>query len=136
MKKIYKILLISIILLMLAGCKNKTNLNKPNDDNTPLANINSGIIEEKTVDGVNFTNISLIYYNGMSTLNIDGKNISNENKYIEYISVELKDENGKEIITFVEPSEKNLPVGESNTFSFSTDINLLNAQSLDIKINK
>lgn len=120
MKKVFIILL----LLLVSGCQNEEI------KETNIVNDHQNVIQNQIVNGLEFTNVSLIYEKGIYNFQVDVKNESNFN--VNKIKVVFKNNNQTEIITL----EKNieLQVNEEATLSLSTDIDLINAYFVEYVI--
>lgn len=125
-------------LIFATGCGKKTTNDdkKPDDnkDNTaitePSANTEDGIVGEQTIDGLKFTNITLISEGESTVYTADVVNTTDAVIDAKSFNVTFKDNDGKEIATalvFVGTLAPNASVPVSS----SVNINLLKAKSVE-----
>lgn len=107
--KIIKIMTILILSLnMITGCKKK----EEQLDNIKV-NLNDGIIKEQQVEVFQFKNTSLIYENGMTSLETSVTNTSNKEEYLKEFNIQILNRNGNEIITLIGFIGDNIKPGET-----------------------
>lgn len=136
MKKIVVLSLVGLVLL--TGCGKKTDNNNGKGNNggkeTPIANTNEGIIQDKTVDGLQFTNASLVYENGLSTLKVLVTNNTGSNYAVKNFKIIAKDKDGNAL--HEEPivgsvGDNGIKSGESKTITSTIDMDLSKAVTLE-----
>lgn len=120
MKKIFIIL----IVILLSGCQNEV-INETN-----IVNDNELVVQNQIVNGLEFTNVSLVYEKGIYNFQTDIKNVNNFN--MNKIKVIFKTNNKTEIVIL----EKviHLAVNDEMTLSLSTDVDLTSAYIVEYVI--
>lgn len=93
-KKIIIGLCILSFLMVGCGCQKKKENKKSVKEVTGI-DVNMDVVKEKEVDGLKFTNVSLITEEGMSTYQADIINISGSTYNIKKITVKFIDKDGK-----------------------------------------
>lgn len=142
MKNVLTIALIGIFLLNTGcGCTKKETkeevLEKKDtfiEDQVSNVNKNSEVIDDKEKNGFKFTNTSLIYENGMSTLVTEVTNEGSESKYLGTFNIYAKDKDGNTIVTLSGLVDDELAPGESKTITASISINISNAYSIEYDV--
>lgn len=137
-KKIVIGLVIMSFLMVGCGCQKKKTVKRNVKDVTGI-DVNIDVVKEKEVDGLKFTNVSLITDEGMSTYEVTVTNVSGNTYSLKNITVVFKDKDGKEIdnaIGFL--TTNTLLVDQSSVLSvqvmYPTDIT--KAKDVDYIINK
>ena len=108
------ILLLIIVFPMWYGTRDKKGNEKENEKNyETFAHTEAEIISEETFEGLKFTNISLITDKGYTTFTADVINTNTTDNTIEKVYIDLKDKDGKTVIslkgrigTGLKPNEK------------------------------
>lgn len=93
-KKIIIGLCILSFLMVGCGCQKKKENKKSVKEATGI-DVNMDVVKDKEVDGLKFTNVSLITEEGMSTYQADIINISGSTYNIKKITVKFIDKDGK-----------------------------------------
>lgn len=142
MKKILAITLIGLFLLN-TGCrcakKDNQDKNLEKEDNfikDELSNFNKNddVIDDKEKNGFEFTNTSLIYENGISTLVTLVTNNNSEAKYLGTFNIYAKDKDGNIIVTLAGLVDDELSPGESKTITASISVNISDAYSIEYDV--
>lgn len=125
-------------LIFATGCGKKTNDNKKPDDNNgnttitePSANTDDAVVGEQTIDGLKFTNITLISEGESTVYTADVVNTTDAAIDVKSFNVTFKDKDGKEIVTILVFVGSNIAPNESASVSSSVDMSLLNAKSVE-----
>jgi len=90
-----------IIILSVYLINNKDN-KKPIDEEEIINNTNAGVIGEQEIDGLTLTSTSLVYKDGISTLETTVTNNNDSPYYLEEFHIIVKDENGNDIINYTD----------------------------------
>lgn len=124
-------------LIFATGCGKKNNddnqpSNKDNQEVTgPIGNTNESIIAEQTVDGIKFTNITLVSENENTVFTADVVNTTETATDVKSFNIIYKDQDGKEIVTLLVYVGKNLEPNGISSISTSVDMDLSNAKSVE-----
>lgn len=125
-------------LIFATGCGKKNNDDKKKDDNKgnttvtePSANTDAAVVGEQTIDGLKFTNITLISEGESTVYTADVVNTTDAAIDVKSFNVTFKDKDGKEIVTILVFVGSNIAPNESASVSSSVDISLLNAKSVE-----
>lgn len=143
-----KLLALSLVgLLVFAGCgkkdDNKNNNSTNNDNNQqqeqqeqPKVNTSEEVIQDKTLEEFTFTNTSMIYENGSTTLETTVTNTSNQTSYLQEFLIHAKDEDGKEIVTLIGFVGDSIAAGESKVITSGVSMDLTNAKSITYEVKR
>ena len=112
------------------GCDKKTNT-KDNKEKAPVANTNEDVIKDQEINGLTFTNTSLVYENGSSTLVTEVTNNTGADYALGDFYIIAKDANGNEMIKLLAYVGDVIPAGESRTVNAGTDMDLTKAASIE-----
>lgn len=96
-------------------------------------NTSTGIISEKTIDNIKFSNISLLIEEGISKFSCNIQNTTEQAKVLGVVEFIFKDEKGKVLYSQKYPIDV-LAKGETISISFTSDINLSDAITLEYAI--
>jgi len=96
LKKLFTMLLV-IGLVTGCGCNKKEDTNKTKDD--VKVNTNEEVIKDQELEVFTFTNTSLVYENGTSTLETVVTNTSDQEQYLTEFKIIVKNDAGEEIVT-------------------------------------
>lgn len=111
---------------------NGANENPPVvEDKGPVANTESGIISEATVDGLKFTNISLVTEGTGSRFNADVVNTTAEAVQVKSFNIILKDEAGNEVVTLLGYVGTTMEPGATVTISSGVQMDLTKVKSVE-----
>lgn len=105
------IIILGIILIIVIIVSLIVNLNKKNnepetkeptiiDENEPIINNNEGIVKNQEIDGLTFTQTSLISQDGETYLTTEIKNNNNTDYELEEIHIIIKDKDGNFVISY------------------------------------
>ena len=133
-KTVINLLILSSTLLLATGCgcaKKKTELL---DVDT---NINEGVIEDKEVDGLKFTNTSLTRIENNWTLVTEVKNNTGADYELQKFKIIFKDADGNIIRDDVQGDVGGIvPNGESKLITTNTMVDLSKAAKVEYEIIK
>ncbi|MDD3453572.1 MAG: hypothetical protein PHN42_04825 [Bacilli bacterium] len=122
-----KILIITLILSLLTGCNDKI---KEENDNI-ISNINESIKITQNVDGIIFSNQSIMYQNNVSTITFEIQNTLNYEKKIKKIYISVKNENNTEIVKLESIVDIKLNTKKSTLVNVYSDIDLSKSYQLE-----
>ena len=138
-----KLLALSLVgLLVFTGCgknEEKPNNNGGNENNQPQeqqpqVNTNTGVVEDKVLEEFTFTNTSMIYENGSTTLEVTVTNTSANVSYLREFNIYAKDEAGNVVATLVGFVGDNIPAGESKVITSGISMDLTKAASISYEV--
>ena len=136
MKKIIVIgtlLIISASLITGCGCKKKE---EKKEDNVVKSNTNEEVIKDQKIETFEFTNTSLVYINGTSSLETKVKNNSDKEAYLKEFKIHIKGKDGKEIIELTGFVGSKLKAGEERILTSNCGMDITNAASIEYEIVK
>lgn len=140
MKNVLTILLIGVFLLNTGcGCtKKEDKLEEKKDtfveDQVSNVNKSSEVIDDQEKNGFKFTNTSLVYENGISTLVTEVTNEGSEAKYLGTFNIYVKDKDGNTIATLSGLVDDTIEPGASKTITASISINISDAYSIEYDV--
>lgn len=120
------VVIILLLIIFMYIIPNTKKDNKPINTNEPTikVNDNKGVTEEKNVNGFVFSNTSIVFEDGLSTLSTTVTNNSASDYTNEKFNIIIKDKKGKEIVTIPGYLSKILEKGTSQKIFSSIDIDL------------
>jgi len=98
------------------------------------ANVNPGVIEDKEVNGLKFTNTSLVYSNYYSKFATVVSNPTEQDIEVKIFDIYVKDKDGNEIVKLIGYVGEVIPAGETREIESNVDMNLKDAVSIEYKI--
>lgn len=144
MKKIINIsLLLLLSLALIVGC-NKNNKqndevdnNTENDNKTTVeVNMNEDVIKNQNIDGIEITNTSLVYEDGISYLKATVTNHTGTDYELSEYRISVKDSNGNVIVTIPGYIGNILKDGESKLINTMISEDLSKATSIEYEVIK
>lgn len=141
MKKFLCLGLVAIsTLTVFAGCGKKQEKN--NDDtkssDEPIVeeknNTNEGVIGDKEMSGLKFTNSSLVYDSNNSKLMTKVTNTTSEDIYVRVFNINVKDKDGNLIVSLLGYVGDVVPAGQSRDIESNVDMSLQNAYNIEYEI--
>lgn len=96
------VLLIIVIIVVYIINNKKTKEETNTNEEKVIINKNEGVIEDKELEGLSLTKTSLIYKDGISTLETTVTNNTDIPYYLEEFHIIVKDENGNDIIHYTD----------------------------------
>ena len=146
MKKIINIsLMLLVCLTLVTGCGKNNNIdnkdnNKDNDsknnNSTVEVNNNQEVIKNQNIDGIEITNVSLVYEDGISYFKATATNNTGSDYVLNQYKIYVKDQDGNIITTMLGNIGNTLKNGESKTIRTMISENLSNAYSIDFEVVK
>ena len=123
-----------------AGCGKKEEKNnddiKGNDE--PIVeeknNTNEGVVGDKEMNGLKFTNSSLTFTDNNSTLITTVTNTTEEDVYVRIFNIHVKDKDGNLIISLLGYVGVVIPAGQSRDIDSNVDMSLENAYTIEYEI--
>lgn len=123
--KSLKILLAGLLVLIavltawfnLSPKKSSEKIANSDKDKEIFAHTEEQIIKEEQLDGLKFSNISLITKNGYTTFTCDVTNTKEEEINTENVNIDLKDNEGNTVITLLGNIGSSLKPGEVRTIT-------------------
>ena len=117
--------------------KNKTeDVPKKNDYGDINVNTNTGVIEDKKLGDLTFTNTSMIEQDGVTTLETTITNNSKESKYVGSFTIYVKDRSEEVITELIGYVGSELAPSEKRTITSSITDNITSAYSIEYKENE
>ena len=137
-----KLLALSLVgLLVFTGCGKEENNETPNNNENgqqqeqqPQVNTNTGVVEDKTTEEFTFTNTSMIYENGETTLETTVTNTSANTSVLREFNIYAYDEAGNLITSMVGFIGDNIPAGESKVINAKISMDLTKAASISYEV--
>lgn len=131
------IVILVIIIALIVKNKNKTvDVPMKNDYGNKNVNTNIGVIEDKKLEDVTFTNTSMIEEDGVTTLTTTVTNTSKESKYIDSFKIYVKDSNDKVIVELLGYVGATLSPNEQRIIRTLVTDDITNAYSIEYRENK
>ena len=100
-----------------------------------LADTDSTILRNRTVDGLSFENANLVYENGISTFTVDVYNENKDTYNLKYISINFKDNEGVET-TLIGYIGSSIESDTGRKITALVDKDITSSVSLEYVINK
>ncbi len=143
-KKIIAIIVIILVLILVVTgaillVNHNNNLEKKSTiekKNTIEAITEKDIIKNESVNGLEFSNTTLIKENGQYTMQMDVTNPSNEEIDLEEVNIIFKDKDNNEIVSLLGYIGTPMKVNETRTVTSYTRNDLSKAKSKTIEIKK
>ena len=137
MKKVlFMVLACTLVLTTACGKKDEETNNKPAIEGE-VANTNSEVIKDVTIDGLTIQNVTVIYDSktGDTIYSADVVNTTDEEIYVKSFDMKFMDVYGNEITTLSGYVLKSLGPGEQATMTAGTGLNLSDATSIEYTRN-
>ncbi len=132
MKKALVVTIISIFAFsILTGCVSKK---QNEEDGTIQNNINENVVKNQKVEEFEFTNTSIVYEDGKTTLTTVVTNTSNEKVNLIEFKIHVKDKDGNEIIEMIGFVGEELQPKESRLISSYSIEDLSLADTIEYEI--
>lgn len=138
-KLLFTFLAFGLILTTACGKKDndkgKNNVENNGGNQTevkgPIANTENGVVSDKVIDGLKFTNISLIIDGSSSDFYADVINTNNEPVTVNSFQIVLKDAEGNIVTTLPGFIGATLQPNDSVTISTGVEMDLTNIKSVE-----
>lgn len=139
MKRIFILLAVVGMTFTLTACNDKKNPSRADytEDPKTTANTKEDIIAEKEVDGIKFSQISVIRENNLSRVSVQIMNTTSSTIAVKNIQIIYKDENGNVLIT-IENNDfsDGLAAGAVKVLTGNVDVDLMRAKTVEYKVVK
>jgi len=132
MKKIGILIIIMLTTMIVetgCGCKKK-------EKEEIKVNTEEEIIKDQKVEVFEFTNTSLVYENGTSTLETTVTNTSKEKQFLAEFKIHVKDEKGNIIVTLTGFIGDSIEAGSSKKITSTYGADLTKATKIEYEIVK
>ena len=140
MKKIVNIaLMLLMCMTLVTGCgKDKTKNDDKKEDDKPTIEVNDNkeVIKDQNIDGIEITNTSLVYEDGISYLNATVTNNTGSDYELNEYRINVKDSDGNIIVTMPGYVGSVLKNGESKTINTMITEDLSKAASIEYEVVK
>lgn len=136
MKKNLQVFIIILMLITITGCGKKTNKDNQDISSEPIVNVEEGVTSDKDLgEGIVAQNTKMVTVNGETTITTNVINNGEEAKYIKYVDIILKNENGEVVKTLIGYIGQSIPSKQSYEVITSINIDLSEIKSVEYKIN-
>lgn len=140
MKKIISItLLLPVCLTLVTGCGKNKEINDKNDDDSKVEiniNTNEDVIKNQNIDGIEITQVSLVYENGLSHFNATVTNNTGSDYFLEEYKINVKDSDGNIIVIIPGYVGSVIKNGESKNINSVITEDLSKAFSIEYEVIK
>ena len=140
MKKIINItLMLLVCLTLVTGCgKDKTTNDDKKEDNMPTIEVNDNqeVIKDQNIDGIEITNTSLVYEDGISYLKATVTNNTGSDYELNEYKINVKDNDGNIIVTMPGYVGSVIKNGESKSINTMISEDLSKAYSIEYEVVK
>lgn len=119
------------------NANNTNDINDPNSTGNELKpNINEGVVGDKIIEGLKFTNSSLVTSEAGSNLITLVTNTTDNNVEVRIIDIIVKDKDGKVLVNMQGYVGGSIPAHDSREVYSSVDMDLSSATDIEYKIVK
>ncbi len=140
MKKIINItIMLLVCLTLVTGCgKDKTTNDDKKEDNMPTIEVNDNqeVIKDQNIDGIEITNTSLVYEDGISYLKATVTNNTGSDYELNEYKINVKDSDGNIIVTMPGYVGSVIKNGESKSINTMISEDLSKAYSIEYEVVK
>ena len=142
------VLVISIILKLAVKPNTKENNEEKEETTEMIVNDRKNVIKNKEVEGLSFSDVTLVTQNNETYLSIKVTNNNNSDYKLEEVHIFLKDKKGNNLINYVDEEGKTInylvgyvgdtiKAGENRTLVSNIDTNITSdVYSIDYEITK
>lgn len=130
------VLLIGMVLVSGCGCDKKNDKPKTTEEDGVKVNTHQDVIKDQKLEVFSFTNTSLVYQDGTSTLVTSVTNTSDKTAYLSEFIIHVKNADGTERITLRGFIGSELQAGETRTITSHYGADLTNATKIEYEIKK
>ncbi len=137
MKKFIGIILVTFCAILLTtGCGKKQKVDKKPEEKGPSINKNENVLKEQTIEEFQFSDISMIYEEGVTKFEATVTNISEQTANLLEFKIHVKDEQGNEMVepVLVGYIGEQLGAGESRVLNTYSVQDLTSAFSVEYEI--
>ena len=138
MKKVINIsLMLLVCLTLVTGCGKNNNRDNNKDSKSDMkVNTNDEVIKNQNIDGLEITNTSLVYENGLSYFSATVTNNTGSDYELNEYRINVKDSEGNIIITIPGYVGSIIKNGESKNINSQVTEDLSKAASIEYEIVK
>ena len=138
MKKIINVsLMLLVCLTLVTGCGKNNEKDNNKDSKTDMeVNTNDEVIKDQNIDGLEITNTSLVYENGLSYFSATVTNNTGSDYELNEYRINVKDSEGNIIITIPGYVGSIIKNGESKNINSQVTEDLSKAASIEYEIVK
>lgn len=140
MKKIINItIMLLVCLTLVTGCgKDKMKNDDKKEDNMPTIEVNDNqeVIKDQNIDGIEITNTSLVYEDGISYLKATVTNNTGSDYELNEYKINVKDSDGNIIVTMPGYVGSVIKNGESKSINTMISEDLSKAYSIEYEVVK
>lgn len=129
------ILVFVLVFLLAFGLFRGKDSKDETPDNDAHANTSEDVIKDQEVEGLRFSNTSLIMENGGSKLTTEVKNLTGEDIDLQSFDILVKDKDGKEMVTLLGYVGEVIKADETRIITSETDVDLTKAAAIEYVIN-
>lgn len=129
------ILVFVLVFLLAFGLFRGKDSKDETPDNDTHANTSEDVIKDQEVEGLRFSNTSLIMENGGSKLTTEVKNLTGEDIDLQSFDILVKDKDGKEMVTLLGYVGEVIKADETRIITSETDVDLTKAAAIEYVIN-
>ena len=132
-------LMLLVCLTLVTGCgKDKTKNDDKKEDNMPTIEVNDNqeVIKDQNIDGIEITNTSLVYENGISYLKATVTNNTGSDYELNEYKINVKDSDGNIIVTMPGYVGSVIKNGESKSINTMISEDLSKAYSIEYEVVK
>ena len=138
MKKVINIsLMLLVCLTLVTGCGKNNNRDNNKDSKSDMkVNTNDEVIKNQNIDGLEITNTSLVYENGLSYFSATVTNNTGSDYELNEYRINVKDSEGNIIITIPGYVGSIIKNGESKNINSQVTEDLSKAASIEYEVNR
>lgn len=128
-----------VCLTLVTGCgKDKTTNDDKKEDNMPTIEVNDNqeVIKDQNIDGIEITNTSLVYEDGISYLKATVTNNTGSDYELNEYKINVKDSDGNIIVTMPGYVGSVIKNGESKSINTMISEDLSKAYSIEYEVVK
>lgn len=129
------ILLSCVALLLFVGCGKKEEEKKPSNnppEEKPVVNKNPGIVDVQEIDGLKFSDASMVRDNGSTVFSVLVTNLTGADYTGEKIDIVFKDKDDNIIMaSYMTIPGDSIAKEEVKQLSFTTDVDLSSATTIE-----
>ncbi len=129
------ILVFVLVFLLAFGLFRGKDSKDKTTENDTHANTSEDVIKDQEVEGLRFSNTSLIMENGGSKLTTEVKNLTGEDIDLQSFDILVKDKDGKEMVTLLGYVGEVIKADETRIITSETDVDLTKAAAIEYVIN-
>ena len=138
MKRIINVsLMLLLCLTLVTGCGKNNEKDNNKDSKTDMeVNTNDEVIKDQNIDGIEITNTSLVYENGLSYFSATVTNNTGSDYELNEYKINVKDSEGNIIVIIPGNVGSTIKNGESKNINSVVTEDLSKAASIEYQLNK